>query len=65
VRGFVLLALVVLGIAGSATTGSPGGPPSTSGAPASVWQLRYVLLGHYPNFAFCDPDYYPVARADE
>jgi site-specific DNA-adenine methylase len=29
---------------------------------ARVWQLRYLLIGHYPDFAYCDPDYYPVAR---
>jgi hypothetical protein len=23
------------------------------------------LLGRYPDFAYCDPDYYPVARRDE
>jgi hypothetical protein len=31
----------------------------------SVWTLRYRLLEHYPNFAYCDPDLYPVARDDE
>jgi hypothetical protein len=30
-----------------------------------VWRLRYALLGHYPNFAYCDPDSYPVARGDQ
>jgi hypothetical protein len=30
-----------------------------------VWQLRYVLLDHYRTFAYCDPDFYPVARDDE
>jgi hypothetical protein len=30
-----------------------------------VWQLRYALLGHYRDFAYCDPDLYPVARGDE
>jgi hypothetical protein len=30
-----------------------------------VWALRYVLLARYSDFAFCDPDYYPVARDDE
>jgi hypothetical protein len=27
--------------------------------------LRYTLLSHYPTFAFCDPDLYPVARGDQ
>ena len=39
--------------------------PATGGSTAGVWRLRYLLLGHYPNFAFCDPDQYPVARDDE
>ena len=30
-----------------------------------MWTLRYRLLDHYPNFAYCDPDLYPVARDDE
>jgi hypothetical protein len=30
-----------------------------------MWHLRYLLLNHYPNFAYCDPDSYPVARGDE
>jgi hypothetical protein len=34
-------------------------------APAAVWQLRFLLLDHYPTFAYCDPDLYPVARADQ
>ncbi len=36
--------------------------PSASLSPA---QLKYRLLDQFPNFFFCDPDYYPVARADE
>lgn len=49
----------------------PTGPASASppaalgGVTLAVWRLRYVLLGHYPDFAYCDPDLYPVARADE
>jgi hypothetical protein len=39
--------------------------PTTGSTTARVWQLRYLLLSRYPNFAFCDPDYYPIARADE
>jgi hypothetical protein len=45
-------------------TGTPS-PSITGDATARVWQLRYLLLGHYPTFAYCDPDQYPVARADE
>ena len=35
----------------------PGGPGPT--------ELRYRVLQEFPDFFFCDPDYYPVARADE
>jgi hypothetical protein len=32
---------------------------------AITWQLRCTLLDHYPTFAYCDPNLYPVARRDE
>ena len=38
---------------------------SVTALPRSVWQLRYRLLDRYHDFAFCDPDLYPVARDDE
>ena len=28
-------------------------------------ELKYRVLEQFPHFFFCDPDYYPVARADE
>jgi hypothetical protein len=28
-------------------------------------ELKYRVLAQFPDFFFCDPDYYPVARADE
>ena len=36
--------------------------PSTTLSPT---QLKYRVLDQFPDFFFCDPDYYPVARADE
>ncbi len=39
-------------------------PPSPS-AGLSPTQLKYRLLAQFPDLFFCDPDYYPVARADE
>ncbi len=36
--------------------------PSASLSPA---ELKYRLLDQFPNFFFCDPDFYPIARADE
>src|SRR5262245_56538892 len=46
-------------------TTSPQPSPTESFFTTQVWQLRYVLLDHYANFAYRDPDYYPVARLDE
>jgi hypothetical protein len=70
-----VLTLALLFLAACAAPASPGGQPSatpsgtgpapTGGTTARVWELRYVLLDRYPDFAYCDPDYYPVARADE
>jgi hypothetical protein len=31
----------------------------------SPTELKYRVLAHYPDFFFCDPDYYPIARDDE
>ncbi len=28
-------------------------------------ELKYHILAQYPDFFFCDPDYYPIARSDE
>jgi hypothetical protein len=57
------------------------GPPPTEGpSPTPVPQtpiptllsstlfpteLKYRVLGQFPDFFFCDPDYYPIAREDE
>lgn len=44
---------------------SPTAPPSASGPGLSAAELKYRLLAKFPNLFFCDPDYYPVARANE
>lgn len=31
----------------------------------SPTELKYRVLAQFPDFFFCDPDYYPIARADE
>ena len=36
--------------------------PSSSFTPT---QLKYRVLDQYPDFFFCDPDFYPIAREDE
>ena len=38
-------------------------PPLKAGTLPS--ELKYQLLAQFPDIFFCDPDYYPVARADE
>lgn len=43
----------------------PTAIPPLPGASLSPVELKYRLLDQFPNFFFCDPDYYPVARADE
>ncbi len=39
-------------------------PPTASPA-ATQTELKYLLFARYPNFFFCDPDFYPIARGDE
>jgi hypothetical protein len=41
-------------------------PMPTPGLPTFVpTQLKYRVLEEFPDFFFCDPDYYPIAREDE
>ena len=58
---------------------TPGPPPTVGPSPtvipatqvptlasgASPTELKYRVLEEFPNFFFCDPDFYPVAREDE
>src|ERR1700716_1229326 len=41
--------------------------PTPSPAPGGLTQakLKYRIVDRFGPLAFCDPDYYPVARADE
>ncbi len=39
--------------------------PTLPSASLSPTQLKYIILDRYPDFFYCDPDVYPVARADE
>jgi Hint domain len=50
-----------------APTRAPSAPtpiPTIAGG-LSPAELKYRLLAQFPDFFFCDPDFYPVARADE
>jgi Hint domain len=46
---------------------TPTNSPTPSPAPGglSQAQLKYSLVDQFGRLLFCDPDYYPVARADE
>jgi hypothetical protein len=46
----------------------PTPAPSTPIPPIpglSPTELKYLVLDEFPDFFFCDPDYYPIAREDE
>lgn len=46
----------------------PGGTatvPATPAAPDPIVRLKYRLFDRFGRLWYCDPDYYPVARADE
>lgn len=59
---------------------TPGPPPTEGPSPTPVpatpiptlpssglspTELKYLVLARFPDFFFCDPDFYPVAREDE
>ena len=39
--------------------------PTLASSSLTPTELKYRILDQYPDFFFCDPDYYPVARSDE
>ncbi len=43
----------------------PTAVPTLPSASFSPSELKYRLLAQFPNFFYCDPDFYPIARADE
>lgn len=45
--------------------GSPTAIPTLASAGFSPIELKYKVLDQFPNFFFCDPDFYPIARDDE
>jgi len=51
---------------GPFTTPVPPTPiPTLPSATLSLTELKYKVLEQFPEFFFCDPDFYPIARADE
>src|SRR5215216_3193082 len=52
---------------GGGTVSTPEPPtaiPTLAGA-LSTTQLKYRVLEEFPDFFFCDPDFYPIARDEE
>jgi hypothetical protein len=47
------------------TTPEPSTPIPTLPSSASPTELKYKVLEQFPDLFYCDPDFYPVARADE
>ena len=47
------------------TAGPPTPIPTLSSGSLSPTELKYAILAQFPDFFFCDPDFYPVAREDE
>jgi len=39
--------------------------PTLPSSDLSPTELKYRVLDQFPDFFFCDPDYYPIAREDE
>jgi hypothetical protein len=50
---------------GTSPAPSPGGSPAASEAAIYAPDLHYRLVDQVGRPLFCDPDFYPVARADE
>ncbi|MBI3521620.1 MAG: Hint domain-containing protein [Chloroflexi bacterium] len=61
------LLLAACGGAGSGGIASPSASviPAPSGTVGSEVLLKYRLLDQFGPLAYCDPDFYPIARADE
>lgn len=50
---------------GTVPTSLPPTPLPTLAGTLSITELKYRVLDEFPDFFFCDPDFYPVAREDE
>jgi hypothetical protein len=68
----LVLAVAVVACGGTTSVSSPtpsasGGTGTPSPAPGGLTeaQLKYRIVDQFGQLLFCDPDYYPVARADE
>jgi hypothetical protein len=51
---------------GPSPTPVPATPiPTLASSSLSPTELKYRVLDQFPDFFFCDPDFYPIARDDE
>lgn len=48
----------------SSTTATTPIPTTTTASTYSISELKYILLAAYPDYFWCDPDFYPVARPE-
>jgi len=68
VRSRLLVALAAIlmagGCGGASPSGSPG-PATSPGPPLATAALKIRLLDTFGQLSYCDPDEFPVARADQ
>lgn len=65
VTGTVITGTIGPGTLPPNPTASPSPTPSPAPGGLAQAQLKYRLVDQFGRLLFCDPDYYPVARADE
>jgi Hint domain-containing protein len=65
VTGTAITGTIVPGTIPPNPTASPSPTPSPAPGGLTQAQLKYRLIDQFGRLLFCDPDYYPVARADE
>jgi hypothetical protein len=61
----VRLVMLALALALAACGGGPFAAPTPSPQPLTLPQIKYRVMDDIGRPLFCDPDFYPVARADE
>lgn len=65
-RQALIAGLVLLVAAACSGAASPSPTPSpTSGPPLTMPELKFALIDAYGPLWYCDPDFYPIQRADE
>src|SRR5438034_3953226 len=65
VSATAIIGTIVTGTLPPNPTPSPSATPSPAPGGLTPAQLKYRIVDQFGRLLFCDPDYYPVARADE